>query len=65
MAGVGLVLSYKTSGIFNFAYGVVGSVAAYLFYWLHFEHHVAWPVAGLISFVVLGVAVGFGFESLG
>ena len=65
LAGVGLVLSYKTSGIFNFAYGVVGSVAAYLFYWLHIEHHVPWPVAGLISFVVLGVAVGFGFESLG
>jgi ABC-type branched-subunit amino acid transport system ATPase component/branched-subunit amino acid ABC-type transport system permease component len=65
LAGVGLVLSYKTSGIFNFAYGVVGSVAAYLFYWLHIKHQVPWPIAGLVSFLLLGMAVGFGFESLG
>ena len=32
LAGVGLVLTYKTSGIFNLAYGALATVAAYLFY---------------------------------
>ena len=29
---MGLVLTYKTSGIFNFAHGAVAAGAAYLFY---------------------------------
>jgi ABC-type branched-subunit amino acid transport system ATPase component/branched-subunit amino acid ABC-type transport system permease component len=65
LAGVGLVLTYKISGVFNFAYGAVGSVAAYLFYWLNVDLHVAWPIAGLVAFALLGIVVGFGFETLG
>ena len=45
LAGVGLVLTYKTSGIFNFAHGAVATVAAYAFYFLHVEHGLPWPVA--------------------
>ena len=30
LAGVGLVLTYKTSGIFNFAYGAIAAMAAML-----------------------------------
>ena len=43
LAGVGLVLTYKTSGIFNFAHGALATVAAYVFYALHVEHELSWP----------------------
>ena len=45
LAAVGLVLTYKTSGIFNFAHGSLASLSAFLFYLLHVQHHVAWPIA--------------------
>jgi len=35
LVALGLVLTYKTSGIFNFAHGGIAAVAAYLFYELH------------------------------
>ena len=31
LAGVGLVLTYRTSGLLNFAQGAVATVSAYLF----------------------------------
>ena len=43
LAGTGLVLTYKTSGVFNFAYGAIAAVAAYVFYWLHVQQGMAWP----------------------
>jgi ABC-type branched-subunit amino acid transport system ATPase component/branched-subunit amino acid ABC-type transport system permease component len=64
LAGVGLVLTYKTSGIFNFAQGALATVAAYAFYFLNVDHRVAWPIAALISVVILGAAMGIGFESI-
>jgi branched-subunit amino acid ABC-type transport system permease component len=65
LAGVGLVLTYKTSGIFNFAHGAMATLAAYLFYSLHVQHGMPWPLAAVISALVLGVALGFGFEAFG
>ncbi len=63
MAAVGLVLSYRTSGIFNFAHGALATLAAYVFWALHIAHNtLPWPLAALIAVLVLGVAVGFGFE---
>ncbi|MGD0700769.1 MAG: branched-chain amino acid ABC transporter permease/ATP-binding protein [Trebonia sp.] len=62
LAGVGLVLTYKTSGIFNFAQGALATVAAYAFYYLNVEVGLAWPLAALISVLVLGAVLGLGFE---
>lgn len=45
MAGAGLVLTYRTSGIFNFAHGTVAAVMAYGFYELRQRHGLPWPVA--------------------
>ena len=42
LAGVGLVLTYKTSGIFNFAHGALATVAAFVFYSLHIDQGWAW-----------------------
>lgn len=62
MAAVGLVLSYRTSGIFNFAHGALATLAAYVFYWLHDGHGMPWPYAALIAVVPLSVALGFSLE---
>jgi ABC-type branched-subunit amino acid transport system ATPase component/branched-subunit amino acid ABC-type transport system permease component len=58
LLGVGLVLTYKTSGIFNFAHGAIATVAAYAFYYLHVDRGMGWlPAAGL-AVVVLGPVMG-------
>src|ERR1700733_11922628 len=64
LAGVGLVLTYKTSGIFNFAYGALATISAYLFYMLHVQHGMAWPLAAVISVFVLGPVLGLLLQGL-
>ena len=63
LTGTGLVLTYKTSGIFNFAQGAVATVGAYVFYILHDDivHLPAVPTA-LICVFVLGPVLGLGME---
>jgi ABC-type branched-subunit amino acid transport system ATPase component/branched-subunit amino acid ABC-type transport system permease component len=65
LAATGLVLSYKTSGIFNFAYGAVAALAVFVFYWLHVQHGMAWPLAAVLSVLVLGPVMGLVLELLG
>jgi ABC-type branched-subunit amino acid transport system ATPase component/branched-subunit amino acid ABC-type transport system permease component len=62
LAGAGLVLTYKTSGVFNFAHGALATIAAYLFYTLHIQHGLSWPVSAAISVLGAGVALGLAFE---
>jgi ABC-type branched-subunit amino acid transport system ATPase component/branched-subunit amino acid ABC-type transport system permease component len=65
MAGVGLVLTYKTSGVFNFAFGAVGTLAGYVFYALNVTHGVPWPLAAFVSVILLGIVLGIVFEAFG
>ena len=44
LTATGLVLTYKTSGIFNFAQGSIAALAAFVFYYLHVEHGWPWPL---------------------
>ncbi|MGH8998607.1 MAG: branched-chain amino acid ABC transporter permease, partial [Acidimicrobiia bacterium] len=62
LTGLGLVLTYRTSGIFNFAHGAVAATAAYCFFALHHEHGLAWPLAALLSVGVLGPVMGVVLE---
>jgi len=62
LAAVGLVLTYKTSGVFNFAHGALASASAFLFYCLHVQHGMAWPLAAAICVLVGGPLVGFVLE---
>jgi branched-subunit amino acid ABC-type transport system permease component len=62
MAAMGLVLTYKTSGIFNFAHGAVGAAAAFVFYDLRQRHHVPWVLALIISVVIFGAVLGLALE---
>ena len=64
LAGMGLVLTYKTSGIFNFGYGAVAALIAFCFYLLHVDHGVPWPIAAAISVFVFAPLVGLVLELL-
>ena len=72
MSACGLVLTYRTSGIFNFAHGAIGTLAAFVFYqlvqggsvtFLRFTYNQTWHMpTGLALVVVVGVfapAVGW------
>jgi ABC-type branched-subunit amino acid transport system ATPase component/branched-subunit amino acid ABC-type transport system permease component len=65
LTGTGLVLTYKTSGIFNFAQGAVATTGAYIFYILHDDvlHVPAVPTA-LICVFVVGPLLGLGMEAM-
>ena len=62
LAGVGLVLTYRTSGVFNFGHGALAAAAAYIFYTLHVTHGMAWPLAALVSVLGFGVLAGMAIE---
>jgi len=64
LAGTGLVLTYKTSGIFNFAYGSIAAISVFVFYWLHDEHGMAWPLAAVLCVLVLAPIEGLLLELL-
>jgi ABC-type branched-subunit amino acid transport system ATPase component/branched-subunit amino acid ABC-type transport system permease component len=64
LAAVGLVLTYKTSGIFNFAHGALASASAFLFYFLADQHGMPWPVAAAICTFGFGPLLGLVLEYL-
>ena len=53
LAASGLVVTYTTSGVFNFAHGAMGMIMTFLYWELRFHRH--WP-APLALIVVLFVA---------
>jgi ABC-type branched-subunit amino acid transport system permease subunit len=64
LAATGLVLTYKTSGIFNFAHGALGAGTAFLFHEFRDLQHLPWPVALLLSAGVIAPLVGLAFSTL-
>jgi len=64
LAATGLVLTYKTSGIFNFAYGALASVSVFIFYELHDVQGWPWPLAGTLCVFVVGPVTGYLLELL-
>jgi ABC-type branched-subunit amino acid transport system ATPase component/branched-subunit amino acid ABC-type transport system permease component len=65
LAGTGLVLTYKTSGIFNFAYGSVAAMGVFVFYWLKVQHGLPWGLAAAICVLVIAPVEGLLLELLG
>lgn len=55
LAGLGLVLTYKTSGIFNLAVGAQAAGSAYVFYSFRNQADLPWPVAGLLTLLLVGL----------
>jgi len=44
IAASGLVVTYSTSGIFNFAHGALGMFCAYVYWDLRYDDHHPWPL---------------------
>lgn len=60
IAATGLVVTYTTSGVFNFAQGAVGMIAAFGYWELVAAHHV--PVlAALVIVLILGASIAGAF----
>ena len=59
---VGLVLTYQTTGVFNFGYGAQAYASAFVFAWLVDDH--AWPTwaAFVCAVAVLGPGLGLVFD---
>ena len=58
LVALGIVLIYKSSGVFNFAQGEFGTVAVYALYLLHFHVPYGFAVLGaLAAAVLMGVLV--------
>src|SRR6266851_2218021 len=64
LTGTGLVLTYKTSGIFNFAQGAVATTGAYVFYILHDQLGLPAVPTALICVFALGPVLGLGLEAM-
>lgn len=64
LAGLGLVLTYKTSGVFNFAHGALAAIAAYVFYVLNVILGWSWPLAAAVAVLVAGPILGVLMELL-
>jgi ABC-type branched-subunit amino acid transport system ATPase component/branched-subunit amino acid ABC-type transport system permease component len=64
LTATGLVLSYRTSAIFNLGHGALATVAAYVFYFLRYQHHLNWAIAFALSVFVCGGVMGLGMERL-
>ncbi len=64
IASMGLVLTYTVTGVFNFAHGAVGMVAAFGYYELRVRHDLPTPLALVIIIGVLAPIAGLGAERL-
>jgi branched-subunit amino acid ABC-type transport system permease component len=62
LAALGLVLTQKTSGVFNFAHGAVAATGAYALFDLWQLRHVPWPLAAAFAILVVGPLLGLLLE---
>jgi branched-subunit amino acid ABC-type transport system permease component len=58
LAALGLVVTYTTSGVFNFAHGTIAMVSAYAYYTLTVTHHMKPVLAMLLIVLGLGPLIG-------
>ena len=62
IAAMGLVLTYTVTGVFNFAHGAVGMMAAFIYFELRIRHGVPTPIAIAIVVFVLAPIMGLAAE---
>jgi branched-chain amino acid transport system permease protein len=58
IAACGLVVTYTTSGVFNFAHGAIGMFMAYVWWELRIHQHWAAPWALVVTLLVIAPAIG-------
>jgi branched-subunit amino acid ABC-type transport system permease component len=64
LTAMGLVLTYTTSGVFNFAHGAIGMVVAYVFVELREDHAMPTLLALLACLGVLAPLLGLALDRL-
>jgi branched-subunit amino acid ABC-type transport system permease component len=64
LCALGLVLTYKTAGVFNFAHGALAATSAYAFYQFRILNGMPWPVAFVLALLIVGVLGGLLLERL-
>jgi branched-subunit amino acid ABC-type transport system permease component len=64
LASMGLVLTYTTSGVFNFAHGAVAMFATYLFYSLRVDAGVPTALAAVLTVLLIAPAMGLVIDRL-
>ncbi|MFA5889796.1 MAG: ABC transporter permease [Actinomycetota bacterium] len=62
LSGMGIVLTYKATGVFNLAHGAIGVFVAYTLYQLNTGWHVPLGIALVIAVGIVGPGLGFGLE---
>jgi ABC-type branched-subunit amino acid transport system ATPase component/branched-subunit amino acid ABC-type transport system permease component len=60
----GLVLTYQTSGIFNFAHGAVAFSTAFFYYQLHTGQHIPIVPSAVLSILVFAPLLGLALDRL-
>jgi branched-chain amino acid transport system permease protein len=58
IAAMGLVLTYTVTGVFNFAHGAVGMLAAFIYFELRVRHGVPTPLAIALVVIVFAPLTG-------
>ena len=58
VAASGLVVTYQTSGIFNFAHGAMGMIVAYVYWELRVQWHLPAPIAIFLALFVFAPLLG-------
>lgn len=58
------MVTYKTSGIFNFGHGAIASLSVFIYYDLHHVHGWSWPLAAIVALLVTGPFCGVLMELL-
>ena len=64
LAGMGVVLTYKATGVFNFAHGAIAMFVAYTLWQMNAEWGVPIVIAAPISLLVIGPGIGLLLERL-
>ncbi len=64
IAAMGLVVTYRTTGLFSFAHGATGMAVAYGFHQLREEVGLPTPLAALLALAVLAPALGIAADRL-
>src|SRR5205807_868083 len=64
LAGMGVVLTYKATGIFNFAHGAIAMIVAYVLWQLNSEWHVSLAIAAPLTVLVAGPGIGLLLERI-
>ena len=62
LAGLGLVLTYKATGVFNFAHGAIAMLVAYTLWEARVRWHFPLWLAGIFAVLVVGPGIGLVLE---